>query len=159
MRGLCKLLAAALLLFPAAGAEAQSGLPEDDRHGKEGTWNLGPKEFPPTDEKRKKRGEKEDDPFASVREKMRVIDCHLREVQELGRIYVQELSGGPAYWVQLPDDVKIRAFRRADFDGRKKLKLEDLEAGQQLELKLRKDDDQVQVVRVKRPSTAASARG
>ena len=58
MRGLCKLLVAALLLFPVTSAEAQSDLPEDDRHGKEGTWNLGPKELPPTErpptQKRKK---------------------------------------------------------------------------------------------------------
>ncbi len=153
MKVLRALFVAALLLIPAAGAVAQSDMPSDDRHGKEGTWNLEPKPLPPPtkgrDRDRSRARHKEEDPFASERKKMRVIKCHLREVQELGRIYVEEISGGPAYWVQLPDTVKIRAFRRADFDGRRKLKLEDLEAGQRLELKLKKDDDQVQVVRVR----------
>ena len=140
-------LAAALLLIPVAAAEAQDDLPSDDRHGKEGTWNLGPKQhprLPPMEEDEEGR-------FTFDHKNRRVIDCHLREVQELGRIYVQELSGAPAYWIQLPDDVRIRAVRKADFDGRRKLKLEDLKAGQRLKLTLRKTHDEILVVRV-RPS-------
>ena len=139
------LLFAALLICVADGAEAQSPQLGDDRHGTDGTWDLGPKSEPKIDVE-------DDDPWGSKRKKsLRMIKCHLREVQELGRIYVQDFAGGHPYWIQLPDTVKIRAARKADFDGRKKLKLEDLEAGQRLELTLRRKDDEILVVKV-RPS-------
>lgn len=141
------LLFATLLFFAAAGVEAQTQLPGDDRHGKAGTWDVGAKSYPEIDDE-----DSDSDPWESKRKKsLRMIKCHLRDIQELGRIYVQDVGGGNPYWIQLPDAVKIRAASKADFDGRKKLNLEDLEVGQRLELTLRKKDDEILVVRV-RPS-------
>ncbi len=138
------LLLAALVVLPAAEVEGQSDVPPgDDRHGKEGTWDLGRKPPPPAPEK--------DFRETDLKKSLRRIRCDLHEVQDLGRIYVQELGGGAPYWIQLPNTVKIRAYSKADFDGRKKLKLEDLEAGQRLELTLRKKSDEIMIVRVRRP--------
>ena len=139
------LLCAVFLSFAAADTAGQSGLPSDDRHGKDGTWDVGGKKTPPTDD------ENENFWASQGKKSLREIKCYLREVADLGRIYVEDASGGAPYWIQLPDSVKLRAASKADFDGRKKLKLEDLEAGQRLELTLRKKSDEVMIVRVRRP--------
>ncbi len=90
----------------------------------------------------------------------RRLQCRILEVEDLGRIYVEDVSGGSPYWIQLPEEVKIRTTDRASFGGRGRLKLEDLAAGQLLVITLRRRDGEILVVRVlpqPRPKKVASA--
>ena len=77
------------------------------------------------------------------------IRCRILEVEELGRIYVEDLKGGEPYWIQLPDEVKIRTAHRDRFGGRKKLTLEDLEVGQRLVVTVRESDGEIVKVQVR----------
>lgn len=77
--------------------------------------------------------------------------CELLEVEELGRLYVQDTSGTAPYWIQLPKEVKIRTSKPDSFGGRKVLELDDLEAGQKLMVSLRKKDGEIIRVQVYPP--------
>ncbi len=84
------------------------------------------------------------------------IRCKIIEVKELGRLYVEDVSGiagGFPYWLQLPKEVKLVAENSAEFDGRKRLELEDLEAGQLLRVTLRKSDGEIVKVKVRAART------
>ncbi len=71
------------------------------------------------------------------------LRCRILEVEELGKIYVRDLSGAAPYWIQLPREVKIRTGHAKSFDGRKKLTIDDLEAGQRLVVKLKDGTDEI----------------
>ena len=71
------------------------------------------------------------------------LRCEILEIEELGRLYVQEIPAGQPFWLQLPDEVKLRSGRRSSFGGRKKLTLEDLEVGQRLVVKMKKGTDEI----------------
>ena len=79
------------------------------------------------------------------------LRCRILELEDLGRLYVEDVSGvagGEPYWVQLPKDVKLLAEDPTRFDGRRKLKLEDLEIGQLLLITLRPGDGEILKVKV-----------
>ncbi len=86
--------------------------------------------------------------------KKQPVRCKILEVEDLGRLYVEDVSGlarGVPYWVQLPKEVKLLAEDPTKFDGRKKLKLEDLEVGQLLLITLRPKDGEILKVKVRPP--------
>ncbi len=157
------LFGAAVLALAAVGG-ATSGAqdpqqPPPDRPGQGGPgeaapWSVEGKPTPrlprprETDERRRNMDE-----MWSKRDRERdQVRCRILEVEELGRIYVEDVSGfagGSPYWIQLPDDVKLRAERASDFGGRKKLKVEDLDVGQLLIMTLREHTDEIVKVRVR----------
>jgi len=80
----------------------------------------------------------------------RSFRCEIQQVEEQGRLYVVELAGRrEEYWIQLPNEIKIVTSTPQRFDGRKKLKVEDLEVGQRIEVTVR-GEDTIRKVRVLR---------
>ncbi len=78
--------------------------------------------------------------------------CKILEVHNLGRLYVDDVSGHAAgfpYWVQLPPNVRLVAEDPRQFDGRKRLKLEDLEVGQLLFITVKASDGEILKVKVR----------
>ncbi len=144
------LLVVMLPWFSAAGAQGQSDGVEGP--GEAAPWSV---EGKPTPSSRPEgpyrgRGRGVDDDWGNLEKSKRELRlrCQIHEVEELGRIYVQEPSGSP-YWIQLPPEVKIRTNYRDHFDGRKKLTIEDLEAGQRLVVTLRRSDEEIVKVMVR----------
>ncbi len=82
----------------------------------------------------------------------RSIRCEIQQVEEQGRLYVVEIAGRrDEYWIQLPNEIKIVTSAPQSFDGRKKLKIEDLEVGQRIDVTVR-GEDEIRKVRVLRAS-------
>ncbi len=157
----------AVLVLIAAAAEGQSeGVtpryqdPNDPGQagpGQAAPWSVeGKPRTPPS------RPNVEDPDRDPLREYMRDLEkrhsgglrCRIMEVQELGRLYVEDVSGiagGDPYWLQLPKGVKLLAEDPDSFGGRKKLELEDLEIGQLLRVTLRERDGEIVKVKVRQP--------
>ena len=117
----------------ASGARAQTD--GSTGPGSTGPWQI-PRNVPETDED-------SDDFWGSSVNKLQSIRGVIHEIEELGRIFIEDSADGLQYWIQLPNSVKIRAADRSTFGGRKKLKIEDLAAGQRILLTLRKDDGEI----------------
>ncbi len=134
-----------ILTFAAAAAHGQSHVPPSSGSdpASSGPWNLPGRD--PDLEK------KADDQLGAKRNAIWAIKCSIQEIEELGRIYVEDAADRSRYWIQLPSAVKIRAAHRQSFGGRKKLKLKDLEIGQRLVVTLRQRDDQILKVQVRPP--------
>ena len=58
------------------------------------------------------------------------LKCRVEEVGENSTIVLVDLETETRHEIQLDDTVNIRARKKKDFDGRKKLGLADLRAGQ-----------------------------
>ena len=160
-------LVAALLPLIAVAAQGQTeGLtpkykdPNDPKQtgpGKAAPWSVEgePKTPPP----RPKTEDLDRDPLVKFmrnlwKQPSGGLRCKILEVQELGRLYVEDVSGvagGTPYWLQLPEEVKLFADDARNFGGRKKLKLEDLEIGQLLIVTLKERTGEIAKVRVRQP--------
>ena len=139
------LLLLGLLALTVAALPAQTHIPPPSGSdpGNGGPWKL-PGRDPELDRRiDQQRGVNRNAVWA--------IRCSIQEIEELGRIYVEDASDRSRYWIQLPTSVKIRAVHRQSFGGRKKLKLKDLEVGQRLVLTLRQRDDEILKVQVRPP--------
>ncbi len=151
------LLAVVLPLLAAAAVEGQSDGASGP--GQAAPWSVEGSPNPPG---RPDTGVRDRDDYwertSKLEKRSPRLRCQILEVEELGRIYVQEASGTP-YWIQLPPEVKIRTIYRKSFDGRKKLTIDDFETGQHLVVTLRDDTDEIVKVMVRpAPETAPSAR-
>ncbi len=162
------LAALAALLLLTAVAEGQSdGVaprhqdpndPGQTGPGQAAPWSV---EGTPTPSQRPRTGkrdrDRERDDFRKRMDKLengpRALRCQILEVEELGRIYVQEPLGDSPFWIQLPPKVKIRTIHPESFGGRKKLTIDDLEIGQQLVVTLKGNTDEIVKVMV-RPAKA-----
>ena len=151
------LLIALLPLLTADVIEGQSvGV---DGPGEAAPWSV---EGSPTPMRRPDTPKRATDDFWERMEQQRRgppgLRCRILEVEELGRINVQEDSGD-VYWIQLPPEVKIRTHHRGSFDGRRKLTIDDLEAGQRLVVTLKDNTDEiVKVMVTPAPETAPATR-
>ena len=152
------LLPTLLLCLSADLAECQSdnpNSPNDPRGSDPGAvpWSA-PGTIPgsgPGSAARQQRPPKDDrdDFWRRMDMKPKGLRFRLLEVEALGRLYVQDLSGVSRYWLQLSRQVKIRTAYPDSFGGRKKLKLKDLEVGQLLIVTLRRSDGEILTVVVR----------
>ncbi len=97
-----------------------------------------------------------DERWSSQVGKLQSIRGQIHEVEELGRLLIEDASDKSQYWIQLPDSVKIRAADRSHFGGRKKLELKDLEVGQRIVLTLRRSDSEILKLVIRRPSSESA---
>ncbi len=146
------LLAVLLSLFAATVVAGQSDGAAGP--GKAAPWSIEGSPDPPRRPDTPDRvGDRERDEFWDKMDKHekgpRGLRCQILEVQELGRLYVQDDSGIDPYWIQLPPDVKIRTLYRKSFNGRKKLTIDDLEVGQHLVVTLKDGTDEIVKVMVR----------
>ena len=139
------LILLSLLGLAAGPATGQSHVPPSSGSdpGSEGPWKL-----PGRDSELDRRIDQQ---RGVNRNAVWAIRCSIQEIEELGRIYVEDAADRSRYWIQLPSSVKIRAAHRESFGGRKKLKLRDLEVGQRLVVTLRQRDDEILKVQVRPP--------
>lgn len=154
---------AALLPLIAAAAEGQSedADPPPPGPGQSGLGRAAPWSVEGTPETPKPRPHTEDrdrdqldELWSRMEKRPSELRCRILELEELGRFYVEDVSGvagGDPYWLQLPKGIKIVAESPARFGGRKKLKLEDLDVGQLLIITLRQRDGEMVKVRVRAP--------
>ncbi len=147
---LCLLLLA-VLPWLAAEAECQTIKPPPKSPPGSATPWSAPERFDP-DNIPKTDGPEE-------AERLRSLKCHIREIEELGRLYVEDAIDRSHYWIQLSNKVKIRAADPASFDGRKKLKVEDLAIGQRLVVTVRTKDEEILKVEVRPPAAAKKTLG
>ncbi len=144
---------AALLPLVAVVAEGQSdgaSVPRQTRPGDSGLgpaapWSVEGSPLPPEDDGMRRKRPEDDLWGRAERSEKRLprLRCQILEIEELGRIHVQEFPAGSPYWIQLPSEVKIRPARSSSFGGRRKLTLDDLEVGQRLVVTLKKGTDEI----------------
>ena len=132
--------------------------PKQTGPGQAAPWSVEgePKTPPP----RPKTEDLDRDPLVKFMRSLRKqpsggVRCKILEVQDLGRLYVEDISGiagGTPYWLQLPEEVKLVAHDPRKFDGRKKLDLDDLAIGQLLIVTLKERTGEIVKVRVRQPT-------
>ena len=118
--------------------------------------STGPWKIPERD---RSQDEDSGDPLGGRARQLDSIRGVIHDLEELGRLFIEDAADGSQYWIQLPDSVKIRAADRKLFGGRKQLKLEDLEIGQRIELTLRKSTGEILKLVVRRPAPAPAPAG
>ena len=81
------------------------------------------------------------------------VKLTIREVDpETNSIRVFDPETEEVHVIALSDDLRLTARRKKDFDGRRKLDFEDLEAGQTVKLTYRTDDGQITSIQVIEPA-------
>ena len=62
------------------------------------------------------------------------FDAEVREIRADGTLVLAPEKAGELIEIRIPEGVQIRAQKKKDFDGRRKLEFADLEVGQRLRL-------------------------
>ena len=76
------------------------------------------------------------------------LKCRVEEVGENSTIVLVDLETETRHEIQLDDTVNIRARKKKDFDGRKKLGLADLRAGQTVKVTYQVTDGAIRKITV-----------
>jgi len=77
-----------------------------------------------------------------------ILDCAVLEVRPERTLVLQEIESRDEHVVRLEEGVEIKARRKKDFDGRRRLEFSDLSEGQEVKVTVEADTGRLVEVRV-----------
>jgi len=84
-----------------------------------------------------------------------VLNCEIVEIRpEDGTILLRELESGAVETIEIADGIKLRARRKKDFDGRRKLAFSDLSAGQKVKVTINRETGAITQIAVLKATAA-----